>query len=355
MRFFKDPNFALVLAGALGAMGVTSLTRTDSNGEPARLDARLDANEVAFTIRGLEYVFQETYDVEYPELQAKNLLPINNRVPTGATSYTYFQWDKTGECRFITNYANDFTNAEVQLQEFTGYVAALGNSFAYSVQDLRAAQSVQFGVGAPLDTLRAQAARDVHEMKVDDVAAYGNSARRLNGFINHPDIPTVTVSAGGGAWSTTLATVSEANNLIIMADLNKLCTSIEQTTLGLYKPDTLVLPLSVKPRVMSPMTPGTFNAVPLLQHWLKQQDMIKNVVFWAKCDAANSNGALTTNNAWAIAYKRDPKIIELVIPQAFEMFEPERRGMTFTVACHSRIGGVTIRYPKALAKMNVGA
>ena len=354
MRFFKDPNFALALCGALGAMGCNSATRTDADGAPARLDARLDANEVAFTIRGLEFVFQETYDVEYPEFQAKNLLPINTRVPTGATSYTYFQWDKTGECRFITNYANDFTNAEVQMNEFTGYVAALGNSYAYSVQDLRAAQSVQFGAGAPLDSLRANAARFVHESKVDDVAAYGNTARQLKGFVNHPDIPVVTVSAGGGAWSTALAAGTDANNIIIIADLNKLVNTIEQTTLGLYRPDTLVLPLSVKPRLMLPMSQNTFNAVPLLQHWLKQQDMIKNVVFWAKCDAANSNGALSAGNATAIAYKRDPKVVELVIPRAFEMFEPERKGMTFSVACHSRIGGVTIRYPKALALMNVG-
>jgi hypothetical protein len=350
MRFLKSPNFALTLAGMLGSMGVTSLTRTDSDGQAARIDA----NEVAFTVRGLEFVFQETYDVEYPELKAKSLLPLNTRVPTGANTYTYFQWDRTGECKFITNYANDFSQAEVQLKEFTGKVAALGNGFSYSVQDLRAAQSVQFGVGAPLDSLRAQAARDVHEQKVDDVAAYGNAARGLNGFINHPDIPTITVSAGGGAWSTALATVSEANNLIIIADLNKLCNSIEQSTLGLYKPDTLILPLSVKPRLTSPMTPGTFNAGSLLGQWLKQQEMIKNVEFWSKLDAAQSAGALAAGSAWAMAYYRSNKVVELVIPQPFEMFEPERDGMTFKVACHSRIGGVTIRYPLALAKMNVG-
>ncbi len=347
MKFFKDPQFPARLAEGMQRLGLNSL-RADSQ------DGRLDANEVAFTARGLEYIFTSTYDVLYPELKAKTFLPVNTQVPSGANFYTYFQWDKTGECRFITNYANDFAQAEVQLKEFTGQIAALGNGFSYSVQDLRAAQSVQYGVGAPLDRMRADAARFVHEIKVDDVAAYGNAARGLNGFVNHPDIPDITVSAGGGAWSTALATNSDANNAIIIADLNKLINAPEQTTLGLEKPDTLLLPLSVKPRLMQPMSPNTFNPTPLLKHWMAQQDTIKNVDFWSKLDAAQSAGALSAGVARAIAYKRDPRVVELVIPQPFEMFEPERKGMTFFVACHSRIGGVTLRYPKACARMNVG-
>lgn len=345
MKFFKDPGFLTRLSDACARLGLGSM-RQDS------VDGRLDANEVAFTARGLEYVFTQTYDIMYPELKAKSVLPVNTQVPPGANFYTYFQWDKTGECKFITNYANDFSNAEVQMAEFTGKIASLGNGFSYSIQDLRAAQAVQLGIGQPLDRLRADAARFVHEIKVDDVAAYGNAARGLKGFINHADIPDITVSAGGGDWAG--KTVTEANNLIIIADLNKLVNAPEQTTLGLEKPDTLLLPLSVKPRVMSPMTPGTFNAVPLLKHWMSQQEDIKQVIFWSKLDAAQSNGALTAGVASAMAYKKDPRVVELVIPQPFEMFEPERKGMTFFVACHSRIGGVTVRYPKACARMNVG-
>jgi hypothetical protein len=240
------------------------------------------------------------------------------------------------------------------MNEFTGNIAALGNGFSYSIQDLRAAQSVQLGVGRPLDQLRAEAARFVHEIKVDDVAAYGSTARNLKGFVNHPDIPDITVSAGGGAWTTALAANTVANNVIIIADLNKLVNSPEQTTLGIEKPNTLVLPLSVKPRVTQPMDPSVFHAGSLIDHWFQSQDTIKEIVYWSKLDAAQSAGNLTAGVARAIAYKKNPQVLELVIPQTFEMFEPERKGMTFFIACHSRIGGVTVRYPKACARMNVG-
>lgn len=351
MKFFKDPNFALRFCQQLASMG---------GGNPNDPLGRLDANEQVFTVRGLEYIFQQTYDILYPQLKARSLFPINTQVPSGANTYTYFQVDKRGEARWITNYANDFANAEVLMAEFTGYVAAFGTGFSYSVQDLRAAAAVQLGVGMPLDKLRADAARFACEIFLDDVAAYGNSARQIKGFVNHSDISAVTVSSGGGAWTTTLAANSVANNLIIIADLNKLCNAPEQNTLGIETPDTLLLPLSVKPRVTQPMDPSVFHAGSLIDHWFKGQDTIKNIVYWSKLDAAQSVSAatgaqaLTTGVAQAMVYRKEARVVELVEPQPFEMFEPERRGMTFFVPCHERTGGITIRYPLACNKMNVG-
>lgn len=345
MKFFKNPLFAARFFADLASMG---------GGTPGNPEGRVDSNEQAFTIRGLEHIFQQTYDVLYPQLKARSLFPVNTQVPSGANSYTYVQVDKRGEARWITNYANDFTNAEVLMNEFTGYVKAFGSGFSYSVQDLRAAAAVHLGVGMPLDKLRADAARFACEIFLDDVAAYGSTAQNIKGFVTHADIPTVTVSSGGGAWTTALATVNAANNAIIIADLNKLVNTPEQSTLGIETPDTLLLPLSVKPRLTSPMDMSVFHASSLIDHWLKGQDTIKEVVYWSKLDAAQSNGNLSAGTARAMVYRKDPRVVELVEPQPFEMFEPERRGMTFFVACHERTGGITIRYPLACAKMNVG-
>lgn len=347
MKFFRNPEFLSDFRAELHRAGLRSFRR-DAAGE----HCRLDANEVVFTARGLEYIYAQTYDVLYPAFQAKTLLPVNMSIPSGASNYTWFSYDKLGKAAFITNYANDFANAEVLMTENTGNIHSLGSGFSYSIQDLRRAASVQLGVGQPLDRLRAEATRFAHESKVDDVAAYGDSARNLSGMLTHPDIPTVSVI--NGAWSTTLATVDATNNGKIIADLNKLVNAVEQTTLGVEKPDTLVLPLSVKPRLTSPMDPAVFNAGSLIDHWFKQQTTIKSIEWWAKCDAAQSNGALTAGVALAMVYTRSPRVIELVIPQDFEMFEPERQGMSFRVACHSRIGGVVVHYPKACAYMNVG-
>lgn len=347
MRFFNDPQFRARFAQMLGDMHVDSL-RTDSEGNAERLDA----GEVAYVLKALEYVYAETADVEYPELKAKMLIPVDTSVPNGAETYTYYQWDKVGSAKFITNYAKDFPSADAFLKRFNAPIAAIGNSYGYTMQDIRAAQSVQYGLGAPLDLVRGDAAHLAHEMFVDDVAAYGNAARGLKGFVNHADIPDVTVSAGGGAWTTALAAVNDTNNAIILADLDKLANSPEQTTFGMQKPDTLILPLSVKPRVTAKSS--LYDNRTLIATWLERQDAIKNVEYWAKLDAANSNGNLTAGVARAMVYKRNPRVVRLVIPQLFEQFPPQQRGLRFKVLCHSRIGGVSLRYPKACARMNVG-
>lgn len=347
MRFFSNPQYLPEFHALLRGMNLQTL-RQDA------ADERVDAGEAAYVLKALEYVYSEAANKEYPEFLAKTLLPVDTRVPTGAESWTYYQWDRIGKAKFIQNYATDFPNVAAFLTRFNKPVAAVGVGYQYTIQDLRAAMSVQYGTGAQLDQIFADTARLAHEMFIDDVAAYGSAARGIDGFVTHSAIPTVTVSAGGGAWTTTLATVSDANNAIIVADLNKLTQSVEQATLGIRKPDTLILPLSVKPRVMAPSAISQFNPGSVIELWLKQQDTIKNVFFWSKLDAAQSDGNLTANTARAMVYKRDPSVVGLVIPQLFEQFPPQARGMAFKVPCHSRIGGIKLPYPLACAKMNVG-
>lgn len=345
MKFFSNPQFLSALAGRLHDVGLTTL-RQDA------ADDRLDAGETLYLAKALEYVYAEAASVEYPELLAKQLFPVDTRVPSGAESWSYLQWDSIGKAKFITNYATDFPNVAARMKRFNKPCAGVGIGYQYTIQDLRAAQAVQYGQGASLDSMLATAARMAHEMFIDDVAAYGNAARGIDGFVTHSAIPAVTVSAGGGGWSTSLATVNDTNNTIILADLDKLANAPEQATLGLRKPDTLILPLSVKPRVTAKSS--LYDNRPLIAAWLDRQDAIKNVYFWSKLDAAQSDGNLATNTARAMVYRRAPDVVGLVIPQMFEQFPPQARGMALKIPCHSRVGGIKLPYPLACAKMNVG-
>ncbi len=347
MKFFQSPRFLPELRDALTKIGVTTL-RQDA------ADDRLDAGETLYLAKALEYVYAEAANVEYPEMLAKTLFPVDTRVPSGAESWSYLQWDSFGKAKFIQNYATDFPNVAARMKRFNKPCAGVGIGYQYTIQDLRAAQAVQYGQGAQLDSILATAARFAHELFVDDVAAYGSSSRGIDGFVTHSAIPAVTVSAGGGAWTTTLATVNDTNNAIIVADLNALANAPEQATLGIRKPDTLILPLSVKPRVMAPSAISQFNPGPLIKLWLDQQEDIKNVFFWSKLDAAQSDSNLSAGTARAMVYKRDPSVVGLVIPQMFEQFPPQPKGMAFKIPCHSRVGGIKLPYPLACAKMNVG-
>jgi hypothetical protein len=307
----------------------------------------VDAGEAAAVAKAFEYVFAEVYLKEYPDLVALSLMPVDSSVPPGAETFTYLMWDRVGKAVFISNYASDFPAADAFVMRTNSPVAGVGNSYQYTIQDLRAAASIQMGMGMPLDSIRAQAARDAHMQFIDQVAAFGDTARGIPGFANNANVPATSITGGWAALA-----VSDTNNAIIVTDLVKLAMQPEQATLGLHKADTLVLPLSVKPRLMQPTS--TYDRRPLLTTWLENQQDIKNVFFWNKLDAANSAGALAANTARVIAYKRDARIAKLVIPLPFTQHPPQQVGLAFKVICESRIGGACIVYPLAMTYANAG-
>jgi hypothetical protein len=49
-----------------------------------------------------------------------------------------------------------------------------------------------------------------------------------------------------------------------------------------------------------------------------------------------------------VAYKKDPDMFTLEIPQMFEQLPVQERNLEYVIPCHARIGGVIIPYPLSL-------
>lgn len=307
---------------------------------------RTDAGEVAFVAKDLEYVMSRTYDIEFPELKALQLIPINTEVDPGATEYSYGQWKTSGKAMFITDYAKDFPTAEADLTRFAFLIQPIGVGYAYTIQDLRASAMRRLSMGKSLDQARAAAAALAHAQFVDQVAAFGDVKRGLTGFVNNTDIPTVSLTFG--SWN--LLDTSDTSQGKIASDLTQLAMAPELATLGLYVADTLLLPLSMKPRLYQPTS--TMVRQPLILNWLSNNDNIKNIVWWNRLDAANSGGAYVANEAIAMAYKKDPGCLYYVIPLQFTQHPPQQIGLTFHVPCESRTGGVCMPRPLSAARAN---
>ena len=309
-----------------------------------QIQGHADAGETAVFARELEAIYAQTYDVQYPDLKARMLLPIDSRPNTADESYTYRQFDKFGEARMVNNYASDFPSADVLGKEFTQKIKSIGNSYQYSIQELRVAAKV----GRPLDAMKASAAAYVMQQKLETIAATGDTATGLVGFSNAPNILSVTKGAQalGTTWFTA-AGLQQATNAEILADINKMCQTIFSTTQGLWMPDTLVLDtanygfLAVTPRS------STYTDDTILQYILKQSPWLTSIQFWPKLNTAGAGG-----KARIMAYKKDPMVVQLVIPQEFEQFAPQARNMAFIVPCHMRCGGVSVHYPKGVCLMD---
>lgn len=302
----------------------------------ASIGCRMDAKFTAVLEKQLEFVKTRTYDIVYPEMKARQIIPVNNDVDPGAETITYRQWDDFGMAVIIANYGDDLPLIDALVEEFQQKVHGIGAAYQWSIQDLRRSAMA----GAQLDQRRARAARRSIEQQIENIAALGNAKAGLRGFAKHPNVPLVSPTTGNWASAT-------SDQIIV--DLNKLATSIVTTNKETFLPDTLVLDISrynlIATKRLS--TTGDTNQT-VLEGWLSSNPWVTNVGTWNKlalADAANTGPRL-------VCYKRDEEVLTLEIPQEFEQFPPQAKNLAFQVPVHARIGGVIVYYPIAMAYMD---
>jgi hypothetical protein len=300
----------------------------------------LDSDQSIFFLRQLEYIKGKTYDKKFATLKARSLIPVSFEAGPGAESITYEQFDMFGIAKVIANYATDLPRADVKAAEFTSPVKSLGASYGYSVQEIRAAQHA----GKPLQQRKANAARRSIAQRENTIAYFGDSDHNLGGFFTNANIPDVALPADGGTSGTDFADKIGTPDLIIR-DLNSISNAVITQSNGVEEPDTMLLPLAQLTLIRS--TPRTTTSdTTVLNYYLQNNGMVRSVD-WVN-ELAAANGELA--NDTAIAYRRDPDVMTLEIPQDFEQFRPQEKGLEFEVPVHERIGGVLIYYPLAMAK-----
>jgi len=295
----------------------------------AGCNQRFDANETAAVTRALEHVKSRTYDIKYPALKGRELVPVSNEVNTGAESVVYEQWDEVGEAKLLANHADDLPAVDAIVREFSGMVKSIGCFFSYSIQDLRRAAMT----GSQLDLRKARAARMFVERRIDEIIAYGDAEAGLTGFFGLS--ASTPVLAATGNWSG-------LTHAQILVDLHTLANSIVTLTKGVEIPDTIVLPVPQYSLIATSNNATTDRST--LEVFLAQTPYIKQVIPWFKAAGAGAAGVDR-----AVAYRKDPEVLEMDVPQEFEMMPLQPQNLAFKVPCHARVGRVTCPYPLAVA------
>lgn len=322
---------------------------------------RHDASQTMMFARQLEYIYTQTYDILYPEFKARLLVPVDTRVPSGAESFTYRSYEKKGQAKIVHNYGEDFPNADAVANEFPQKVVSLGCSYKFSIQDMRAAALA----GVPLEAKKAEAARWAMESLLEDLAAVGDASglTPMLGLANGFGIPATTklspntVNAGDitGSWAAQIHAAEASGGITaatvsaILGDLLAMWYTVFNGTLGVHRPNTLALPTSSYGVLATTMRSPTFTTDTLLQYLMNllAPQGLKEIEFWNRLDTAGAAG--TTR---AIMYEKSDANEGLIIPQEFEQFAPQPKGMEFTIPCHMRSGATEVRYPKSATTMD---
>lgn len=302
---------------------------------------RLDANESIFFARQLEYIRPKAYDVKRAKLSALEVMPIDTSTNPGAEYITYRQYDSVGSAKVIANYADDLPRADVTAKEFVSPVRGIGDSYGYSVQEIRAAQFT----GTDLNTKRQAAARRAHDELINKLAWAGDTVSGLPGFLSNANIPGYTIPADGTGTSKLFSTKTADQ---ILRDMNGVSNSVFTTSKGVHRPNELWMPLAQYSLISSTPRSSTSDTT-ILEYFLANNPFVQRVIpvlELASTANGGSNGATDT----MIAADNSIDNYQLNLAMMFMQHAPQQKNLEFVIPCESRFAGVTIEYPLAFSK-----
>lgn len=295
--------------------------------------SHFDANQTAFIREELTAIAREVIRIEFPEYKARAMIPVKRETSPGKEYVEFKILQRTGRAKIVADYAKDFPAVGMVGTAHIGRVRSLGDSFRYSIQEIRAAAEARLSLNAEF----ANAAKEAIIEQENQIAWFGDEEHALYGVFNNPNVPRLLAPAGVGGIDWSLKTPNE-----IIADMNAVVNGVSENSLGIHKANVLLLPLSKYNLIASTPRSATSDTT-ILAWFLQNNPYIQRVDWLNELETASSGGG-----AMAMAYVLDPRVLQLEIPQDFEIFPEQNEGMMMKFPCHSRIGGVHIYKPLAV-------
>ena len=287
-----------------------------------------------FFARELDYVKSKSYDKIYPEFTALNNFPITHEVPEGAETMTYYSYEKTGFAAIISNYATDLPRADVKGEPTTASVKSIGDSYGYSIQEMRASRMA----GKSLDTRKAEAARYAIDRKTNEIAFAGDKEHKLMGMLSSDNnIPLYTL-----ATVETKTSWKDKSAAEILADINGMFAYQSRITQDVERADTLALPPAVFIDISTRQIPNTGYTVK--RFLLENAPYLKNIITAPELSAENK----ATNPYGvdvAMLYTNSADKFSLEIPMAFYQYPLQNRNLEVIIPCEERVAGIVLYYP----------
>lgn len=314
------------------ALMESNIAPTLAGNKQMRFDSAEDAS--IFFARELDYIKSKSYDKIYPEFTALNNFPITHEVPEGAETMTYYSYEKTGMATIISNYATDLPRADVKGSPTTAYVKSIGDSYGYSIQEMRASRMA----GKSLDTRKAEAARYAIDRKTNEIAFAGDKEHKLMGMLSSDNnIPLYTL-----ATVETKTSWKDKSAAEILADINGMFAYQSRITQDVERADTLALPPAVFIDISTRQIPNTGYTVK--RFLLENAPYLKNIITAPELSAENK----ATNPYGvdvAMLYTNSADKFSLEIPMAFYQYPLQNRNLEVIVPCEERVAGIVLYYP----------
>lgn len=292
---------------------------------------------LAFFISQLSSVESKVYETKYKAITYAEFIPVDTSDPDHIDSFTYFYYNAVTAGKFIGANARDLPRSDINMGEQTEKVFYGGNSYGYSLDELRKAQAL----GVALDSTKAKESNRGFQEHAQRVAFGGDSDRKIYGLFNQPNVQKETGTVDFKAPATTgSAMVTDCNNLLI---------KVWQNSAESHVPGMLVLPSDVW-AIMSNerMADGTDTTA--LQYLKKNnlftdltgQELVVKPNFEAKTAGDGGKPRM-------MAYELNAENLGMKMPIPWRSLAPQPNGLAVDVPAEYKFGGVFFRYPGAAA------
>lgn len=329
----KDATLA-VMADALKQNGVVM---SDSDG--------------IFFQRQLEAIETTTYDVLYPDLEARECFVTNEFGGAGVTTLTHRSYDRIGKAQVINARATDLPKSEITGKEYSISVKTLGTSYDFDIDEVAAAAVT----GMPLEARRAMASRRGYEELINDSVWYGNedfvgffgTPRAGTSPLANPLLPLKTVT--GAVWDNGSGAVKDPD--LILADLFGAVAAMHVSTKKIFAPKELWLPVDRYHHIMN--TPrNNVSDTTILTFFLNSNAFINSMDQVKALNAIHSEETGLSTEVFVLINHKTPEGNETIriretLPLQF--LPVQLHGLVYEVPGRGRFAGLEITYPDAIA------
>ena len=289
-----------------------------------------------FLARELTQIRARVLEVSKAPMNAFRIFPVQTEVAPGAATAIQRIYDSTGMAKVISNYADDLPRADAVGKEVVSKVVTVGDSYGYNTMEIEHAQFA----GVNLSMYKAQAARRAVDLKINQMAWFGDADHGVTGFIDNPNLTAVTLAADGTGSSTKFTDKTPDQ---IIRDITKLITAINVATDNVENPYMVLLPTEAFDHIV--MTPRSQYSDLTILEFLRRSHPDVRFEKVGELDGAGTAGA-----DLMIAGRFDPDVVRLEIPERFRQLPVEKRNLEYVVDCIARVIGVTVTIPMAFSK-----
>ncbi|PZQ49747.1 MAG: hypothetical protein DI556_09760 [Rhodovulum sulfidophilum] len=181
------------------------------------------------------------YATVYPDWDFGRLIYVDSSGPAWVPGTITYMTDFSGKAEWQSTGAKDIPLADVSgdFKMSTFHMAAIG--YQYNLGELQQ----MIGMGLPLPTRRASAARQAYTKFMFDLTLFGDTTKGLYGVCNNPNVPVIALPAdgtGGVRFWVDENGVGMKEPAKIVRDVNLMIQGVAQSTFDTVYADTVLLP-----------------------------------------------------------------------------------------------------------------